>query len=92
MLTLHIAAKQGHVRVMQEILRQTPEACDVVDNKGWTALYIAVVSENIDVFKYVLRTPKLEVILNVADKDGNTPLRLAAGRENHIIRKLLVDN
>ncbi|GMN37969.1 hypothetical protein TIFTF001_042726 [Ficus carica] len=65
--------KKGHVRVMQEILCQTPEAGDVVDNKGWTALHIAAVNENIDVVKYVLRTPKLEVILNVADKDGNTP-------------------
>ncbi|GMN36679.1 hypothetical protein TIFTF001_042489 [Ficus carica] len=73
MSALYMATKEGHVRVMQEILCQTPEAGDVVDNKGWTALHIAAVNENIDVVKYVLRTPKLEVILNVANKDGNTP-------------------
>ncbi|GMN37967.1 hypothetical protein TIFTF001_042725 [Ficus carica] len=59
MSALHIAAKEGHVRVMNEIIRQRPQASDLVDDR---------------------------------DKDGNTPLHLAAGLKKHRIMMIPVDD
>ncbi|XP_010102272.2 ankyrin-1 [Morus notabilis] len=89
---LHIAAKEGHVRVMNEIIHQRPEASDLVDDRGWTALHVAVFNGKLKVVKYILKTPKLEFMLNVPDKDGNTPLHLAAGLKKHRIMMILVDD
>ncbi|GMN25575.1 hypothetical protein TIFTF001_000970 [Ficus carica] len=92
MSALHIAAKEGHVRVMNEIIRQRPQASDLVDERGWTALHVAVVYGKLEVIKYILKTPNLEFMLNVADKDGNTPLHLAAGLKKRRIMMILVDD
>ncbi|PON46096.1 Transmembrane protein [Parasponia andersonii] len=92
MSALHIAAKEGHVRVMREIVHQKPEACDLVDIRGWTPLHVAVVNGKLRVVKYILNTPRLEFMLNVADKDGNTPLHLAAGCRKQRIIKILVED
>ena len=59
MSAVHIAAKEGHIPVIREIILQKPEACDLVDNKGWTPLHVAVVNGKLSVVKYILNTPKL---------------------------------
>ncbi|XP_062084448.1 protein ACCELERATED CELL DEATH 6-like [Humulus lupulus] len=92
MSALHIAAKEGHVQVMKEIIFHKPEACDLVDNRGWTPLHIAVFSGKLSVVKYILNTPALEFMLNDADKEGNTPLHLAAGLQYKRIINALVND
>jgi ankyrin repeat protein len=43
---LHIAAIQGHVEKMQEIVSRCPACCELVDNRGWNALHYAVASKD----------------------------------------------
>ncbi|KAF3433964.1 hypothetical protein FNV43_RR25067 [Rhamnella rubrinervis] len=92
MSALHIAAKGGHVNVMKEIIRQNPDACDIVDSRGWTPLHAAVANNKLNVVSYILETPNLENLFNAADNEGNTPLHLAAGRDRYCIMKILVDD
>ncbi|KAK9937595.1 hypothetical protein M0R45_014373 [Rubus argutus] len=92
MSALHVAAYAGHTKVMEELIRWRPDICDLVDDKGQTALHAAVLGARVNVVEYTLKTPKLAAIINEADKDGNTPLHLAAIQQNaKIIRVLSSD-
>ena len=44
MSALHISAKKGHCDVMSAILQNFPFTCELLDNKGRTALHHAVES------------------------------------------------
>ncbi|XP_016648221.1 PREDICTED: ankyrin-2-like [Prunus mume] len=80
---LHIAAYAGHTKILEELIGCEPATCDLVNHKGQTALHAAVVGKQINVIKYVLKTPKLGRLINQADNNGNTPLHLAAICRNH---------
>ncbi|KAI6699521.1 hypothetical protein NL676_013845 [Syzygium grande] len=75
---LHIAALLGHIDVLDELIKFCPDACDSINGRGQTALHSAVLGGQIKVVKHMLETPKLEDLINVRDKDGNTALHLAA--------------
>ncbi|KAG1367979.1 ankyrin repeat-containing protein [Cocos nucifera] len=86
----HYAAQLGHLRIAEELLRQCPDSAFVVDSKGRNALHMAVVEEQVDFVKYILKTPALRGLLNQPDKEKYTPLHLAAGRCNpEILRAML---
>ncbi|KAJ6297492.1 hypothetical protein OIU78_023110 [Salix suchowensis] len=73
---LHIAAIQGEVDVMKEIVSRCPTCCDLVDNRGWNALHYAVASQRFNAFKACLRViPELKT---EKDDKGNTPFHLIA--------------
>ncbi|KAJ6297291.1 hypothetical protein OIU78_022930 [Salix suchowensis] len=76
--TLHIAAIQGHVDMMKEIVSRCPACCDLVDNRGWNALHYAVASQSNNAFKKCLRIPELERLKTEKDDKGNTPFHLIA--------------
>ncbi|KAK9937592.1 hypothetical protein M0R45_014370 [Rubus argutus] len=46
----------------------------------------------INVVKFILKTPKLAGLINEADKDGNTPLHLAAIHQNRTIIRILTQD
>ncbi|KAF9661798.1 hypothetical protein SADUNF_Sadunf19G0106200 [Salix dunnii] len=76
---LHIAAIQGEVDVMKEIVSRCPACCDLVDNRGWNALHYVVASKDSDAFKECLRMiPELEILKTEKDDKGNTPFHLIA--------------
>ncbi|CAK7349931.1 unnamed protein product [Dovyalis caffra] len=56
---------------MEEIVSCCPVCCELFDNQGWNALYYAVVSKRIRVFKVSLKIPKLDRLVN-----GYTPIHL----------------
>uniref|UniRef100_A0A6N2LST4 Uncharacterized protein n=1 Tax=Salix viminalis TaxID=40686 RepID=A0A6N2LST4_SALVM len=74
----HIAAIQGHVNAMKEIVSRCPDCCDLVDNRGWNALHYAVATQNSNAFKECLRIPELERLTTEKDDKGNTPFHLIA--------------
>jgi len=75
---LHIAAIQGRVKVMKEIVSRCPACCEVVDNRGWNALHYAVASKDSRVFKECLEIPELARLKTKKDEKGNTPFHLIA--------------
>lgn len=89
---LHVAAYAGHPEVMEELICCRPDTCDLVSNSGQTALHAAVLGGRINVVKFILKTPKLAGLINEADKDGNTPLHLAAIHQNRTIIRILTQD
>ncbi|XP_073262723.1 protein ACCELERATED CELL DEATH 6 [Populus alba] len=75
---LHIAAIQGHVGIMKEIVSGCPACCELVDNRGWNALHYAVASKDSKVFEQCLEIPVLARLKTEKDEKGNTPFHLIA--------------
>uniref|UniRef100_A0A6N2L0R3 Uncharacterized protein n=1 Tax=Salix viminalis TaxID=40686 RepID=A0A6N2L0R3_SALVM len=76
---LHIAAIQGYVEIMEEIVSHCPACRDQVDNRGWNALHYVVASQSSKVFKVCLKMiPELERLKTEKDDKGNTPFHLIA--------------
>ncbi|KAG5233372.1 ankyrin repeat, PH and SEC7 domain containing protein [Salix suchowensis] len=79
---IHLACK-GHSSVdvvMKEYLHKFPYPQEFLNKKGQNILHVAAENGNWSVISYILKQdPKLvEPLLNATDKDGNTPLHLAA--------------
>ncbi|KAL5198246.1 hypothetical protein ABZP36_001758 [Zizania latifolia] len=75
---LHVAAYYGSTAAAAELLRHCPDAAEMLDNYGQNALHIAVSSGKVDAFKCLLKHVRPAEVVNRGDKDGNTPLHLAA--------------
>ncbi|KAM9337048.1 transient receptor potential cation channel subfamily A member 1b [Symphorus nematophorus] len=76
---LHLAAKEGHTKVVQLLLRKG--ALFHSDYKGWTALHHAASAGYTQTMDILLSAnPKL---LDKTDEDGNTALHVSA-REGHV--------
>ncbi|CAL2274251.1 unnamed protein product [Prunus armeniaca] len=77
---LHISASRGHVKVMEQIISQCPDCCEVVDQRGRNAFHYALEMHRSLIKDFVLKDPWLcNVLLNSKDVDGNTPLHLLDG-------------
>lgn len=78
MTALHLAASQGHERVVRRIIRHCPESYSIVDNRGWNARHFTMVSLRGGVLKSLLENPYVISLVHGRDKNGNTPLHLLA--------------
>jgi len=91
-LSLHAAASNGHAKVIKEIVRQCPDAGELVDLKGQNILHVAVLSGRANVVRCILETVEVEGLLNQPDHNGNTPLHLTImERKSWIAAYLLWD-
>ena len=78
MCALHISARKGNVGVIRAIIKKCPDTCELLDNKHRTALHLAVEGGRINAVKLFLETVAFQDLINEQDKNGNTPLHLAA--------------
>ena len=78
MCAIHISAREGNEGVMRTIIKKCPDTCELLDDKHRTALHLAVESGWINAVKLFLETAAFQDLINEQDKNGNTPLHLAA--------------
>ncbi|XP_044974576.1 ankyrin repeat-containing protein At5g02620-like isoform X2 [Hordeum vulgare subsp. vulgare] len=90
---LHAAALMGHVAAVRLLLELYPSCADIRDNRGRSFVHVAAMKGRSSVVSYVIKSKMLEHLLNMQDKEGNTPLHLAvAAGEHKVISKLLACN
>ncbi|KAK3434006.1 hypothetical protein EUGRSUZ_D01529 [Eucalyptus grandis] len=74
---LHIAALQGHINVINQLITSCHDAWDIINFKRQTALHAAVIGGKVNVVKHILRITNLEDLINKKDTNGNMALHLA---------------
>ncbi|KAJ6360909.1 hypothetical protein OIU77_004853 [Salix suchowensis] len=78
---IHLACKSHSVDVVKEYLDKFPYPKEFLNNKGQNILHVAAENGKHRVVRYILAHQKstlVKPLLNATDKDGNTPLHLAA--------------
>ncbi|CAL5347306.1 unnamed protein product [Camellia sinensis] len=78
---LHLAASQGHVRVIEELISHCMDCWEIVDGRGQNMLHIAVKNGKKGAIKFILQNFPLSSLINQKDFDGNTPLHLLAASD-----------
>ncbi|KAL5737764.1 hypothetical protein ACOSP7_030525 [Xanthoceras sorbifolium] len=75
---LHLATKNGRFLVTKLLVKDYPNAIEMLDNNKRNILHLAARHRRNDIALFILNLPEKDDLLNAADKDGNTPLHLAA--------------
>lgn len=86
----HVAASNNHVQIMKELLLSCPDSGEVVDDKGWNGLHVAVERGNLEVVRFILYLNELEELINEPNCEGNTPLHLAIINRHFSILNLFI--
>ena len=86
---LHIAAKKGNANVWKELITTCPDIYEFLDLNGQTALHAAAESGKKEAVEFFLKRPEFESLINKQDKEGNTPMHLAANNGHIEIACLL---
>ena len=90
MSALHISAMEGHCDVMSAIIEKFPYTCELLDNRGRTALHHAVESGSTDAVKILLSSLAFQDLTNEQENDeGNTAMHLAAIKRRYKVLILL---
>ncbi|CAL4969836.1 unnamed protein product [Urochloa decumbens] len=77
---LHVVAHYGATEAIKALLGRCPDAAEVVDGSGHNAIHTSVDSGKEDALRCLLRHARrtdMELV-NRVNRDGNTPLHLAA--------------
>jgi len=74
---LHVAARMGHRRVVEDMLEAFPDAAELRGSDGGTFVHAAAREKRSSVVSLAIGKPKLRGLLDAQDRDGNTPLHLA---------------
>lgn len=77
---LHIAASQGHMDVVKELVLHFPDCCEQVDNEGNNALHLVMtgMKKHYATEFLVGQWLNSRELINEMDHEGNTPLHLLA--------------
>ncbi|XP_060518336.1 E3 ubiquitin-protein ligase MIB2 isoform X2 [Cylas formicarius] len=81
------AAAQGHLEVMQRLLRTTPHYCVDGRSGGKTALQVATHQGHMEIVKFLLQSG---ASVNASDNDGDTSLHYAAFGNQAEVLDLLI--
>ncbi|KAK7843734.1 ankyrin repeat-containing protein [Quercus suber] len=90
MSALHISVMKGHCDVMSAIIEKFPYTCELLDNRGRTALHLAAESGRTHAVKILLSSLAFQDLINVQENDeGNTAMHLAAIKRRYKVLILL---
>ncbi|TXG72201.1 hypothetical protein EZV62_000780 [Acer yangbiense] len=78
MTPLLLAASQGHIGTIKEIILYCPECYELVDDREWNALHFAMVSLSKKELCSLLGNPSIKKLVHEKDAKGNTPLHVLA--------------
>ncbi|KAJ0617130.1 putative ankyrin repeat-containing domain-containing protein [Helianthus annuus] len=87
---LHIAALRGHNDFAKILLRKKPTLAMSLDSSRQTPLHLAAAAGHVEIARELLHVTSAEGC-RFCDKDGRTPLYLAAKNEQLEIIKLLIE-
>ncbi|KAK4841612.1 hypothetical protein QYF36_007464 [Acer negundo] len=89
---LHLACENGHVRVVQKLLRKWPDPTELMGDNDQNILHVAAKNGKEEVVRFLLKQDGLDKLINEMDENGNTPLHLAALHHHSIVvASLLLD-
>ncbi|XXG69244.1 hypothetical protein AAC387_Pa06g2166 [Persea americana] len=74
---LLIATTRGPFEVVKIILEHCPDSAELANKKEQNALHLAVIRKSEAVLQYLINRPQFKKLINVPNKEGNTPVHLA---------------
>ncbi|KAM3236335.1 ankyrin repeat-containing protein ITN1-like [Capsicum annuum] len=81
---IHIAASEGDVNMINELLNHCPDCWDTLNRDNQNALHVSVLNYEDEVVRFLLDSDKCDSLVDEPDSDGNTPLHLLAASGIHI--------
>ncbi|XP_048133983.1 protein ACCELERATED CELL DEATH 6-like [Rhodamnia argentea] len=80
-LPIHVACKMDRRIIVKKLLHLWPNPDELLNLKdGQNILHVAAKCGSTSVIRFILDNPKLERLINAKDKEGNTPLHVAASQ------------
>ncbi|KAH0744966.1 hypothetical protein KY290_032959 [Solanum tuberosum] len=88
--SIHIAASEGYVDVINVVSEQCPDYWEMLNSSGQNALHVAISNKKRRVVRLLLNSKESHNLIDEADNDGNTPLHLlAASKYLHVPLQLI---
>ncbi|KAJ0045856.1 hypothetical protein Pint_05721 [Pistacia integerrima] len=76
--TLPLKKKYMHMQIIEEIISQCPDCCQMVDDRGWNVLHFAMTKLTVLQLNSLLENPIIRDLITKKDAKGNTPLHVLA--------------
>ncbi|XP_060672637.1 protein ACCELERATED CELL DEATH 6-like [Ziziphus jujuba] len=74
---IHMASSKGHIDIIKEFLLHCPDSMELNNKKNQNILHQASENGRAKAVRYMLKNPRLQILVNERDCEGNTPLHLA---------------
>lgn len=79
---LHLAAMNGQIQILQELLLCSPRSLELLTGDGETVFHLCVRFNRYSVFTFLVKNYVNTNLLKQADEHGNTVLHLAVSAGN----------
>ncbi|KAL3364339.1 hypothetical protein AABB24_013214 [Solanum stoloniferum] len=87
--TFHIAASEGDIFMIIELLNHCPDCWEMLNSNGQNALHVALLNGHEMFVMVLLEWEFCNSLVDEADNEGNTPLHLLAASGNRVPRMIL---
>ncbi|XP_059315580.1 uncharacterized protein LOC132066250 [Lycium ferocissimum] len=87
--TIHIAASEGYVNMINELLNHCPDCWEMLNSRGQNFLHVSILNNKKKVVKSFFKHEKWHRLADEKDNDGNTPLHLLAASPWTVVPKTL---